>query len=272
MSVLIFIIVLSALVIVHEAGHMFVAKFFGIRVDEFGLGYPPRMKKLFRWKGTDFTLNWLPFGGFVKIFGENPEAEQSSLRGEPEEQKTLSDNFQNKNHGVQAGVLVAGVVANILFAWFLLFIVLLIGIDGGDGVPVKYSFFGAVWHGLLSTLKISWLVLQSLGIFIGGAILGHANLADVVGPIGLVGFVGKAAKEGISVLLYFTALISINLSIVNLFPVPALDGGRLLFVAIESIWRKPIPPKVFNTINTVGFAILVLLMLLVTFRDISHLV
>jgi regulator of sigma E protease len=103
-------------------------------------------------------------------------------------------------------------------------------------------------------------------------LLGHANFAEVVGPIGLVGFVGQAAREGISFLLYFIALISINLSIVNLFPVPALDGGRLVFVVIESIWRKPIPPKVFNAINTAGFAILVLLMLLVTWRDIRHLI
>ena len=72
MSIIIFIIILSALIIVHELGHFLVAKRFGIRVDEFGLGFPPRITKLFTWKGTPFTLNWLPFGGFVKIFGENP--------------------------------------------------------------------------------------------------------------------------------------------------------------------------------------------------------
>jgi len=242
---------------------MFVAKFFNIRVDEFGLGYPPIMKKLFRWRGTDFTLNWLPFGGFVKIYGENPD---------PEHKEIGNDSFQTKNHGAQAAVLVAGVVANLLFAWLLLSIVLLIGINGNDGLLVKYSFFQAFWHGLLTTLKISWLIIQSLGVLISGVFLGHANLADVIGPVGLVDYVGKAAAEGISFLFYFVALISINLSIVNLFPVPALDGGRLLFVAIESIWRKPIPPKVFNIMNTVGFAILVLLMILVTFRDIRHLI
>src|SRR3989344_8492969 len=82
MSLIIFLIILSALIIVHELGHFGVAKRFGIRVDEFGLGYPPKAAKLFSWRGTDFTLNWLPFGGFVKIFGENPEPEQSSVRGE----------------------------------------------------------------------------------------------------------------------------------------------------------------------------------------------
>ncbi|MBX4181478.1 site-2 protease family protein, partial [Candidatus Parcubacteria bacterium] len=65
MSIILFLIILSVLIIVHELGHFLVAKFFGIRVDEFGLGYPPRAAKLFTWKGSDFTLNWLPFGGFV---------------------------------------------------------------------------------------------------------------------------------------------------------------------------------------------------------------
>ena len=68
MSILIFLIILSALVIVHELGHLLAAKYFGIRVDEFGIGFPPRVKKLFRWKGTDFILNSLPFGGYVKIY------------------------------------------------------------------------------------------------------------------------------------------------------------------------------------------------------------
>ncbi len=262
MTVIIFIIVLSVLVLVHEAGHMFVAKFFGIRVDEFGLGIPPKLKKLFRWKGTDFTLNWLPFGGFVKIFGENPTSKHESIS---------ADNFQHKNRGVQASVLVAGVIANAVFAWVLLSIVLMLGITGETGALVKYSFFKAIWHGLLSTGKIGWAIIQSLGIFIWQAFHGQANLAEIVGPIGLVGFVGVALKDGVSFLLYFAALISINLSIVNLLPFPALDGGRLVFVIVESIRRKPVPPKIFNAVNTIGFALLIILMLVVTFRDISHL-
>ena len=71
LSIVLFVFILSVLVIAHELGHFFVAKRAGIRVDEFGLGYPPRAKALFMWKGTLFTLNWLPFGGFVKIFGED---------------------------------------------------------------------------------------------------------------------------------------------------------------------------------------------------------
>src|SRR3990167_8659014 len=102
MSVIIFLIILSVLVIVHELGHFGVAKYFGIRVDEFGLGYPPKAKKLFRWKGTNFTLNWLPFGGFVKIFGENPS----------ETVPDSKESFQTKNRAIQAAVLFSGVVGN----------------------------------------------------------------------------------------------------------------------------------------------------------------
>ena len=77
MSIIIFLIILAVLILVHEFGHFIVAKKSGIRVDEFGLGYPPRAKTLFKRNGTIFTLNWIPFGGFVKIFGENPEPEQA---------------------------------------------------------------------------------------------------------------------------------------------------------------------------------------------------
>ena len=97
MAILIFIIILSALIIVHEIGHFSVAKKFGIRVDEFGLGLPPRMRKLFSWRGTEFTLNWLPFGGFVKIFGEDPETEQEVAGS------IGYDSFQAKNNGIKAG-------------------------------------------------------------------------------------------------------------------------------------------------------------------------
>ena len=132
MTIIIFLIILSALVLVHEAGHFFVAKYFGIRVDEFGLGYPPKAKKLFSWKGTDFTLNWLPFGGFVKIFGENPEENMprvtlgsiESFQGLP---LVNSDSFQNKNRGIQSAVLVSGVIGNFIFAWFLISLGFMIG-------------------------------------------------------------------------------------------------------------------------------------------------
>lgn len=110
MSILLFLIILSILVFVHELGHFSVAKFFGVRVDEFGMGFPPRAKKLFTRNGTDYTLNWLPIGGFVKIHGED------SL---PETDPDYGNSFVAKPWYAQILILIAGVVMNILLAWVL---------------------------------------------------------------------------------------------------------------------------------------------------------
>lgn len=265
MTIIIFLIILSALVVVHELGHFSVAKYFGIRVDEFGLGYPPKAKNLFAWKGTNFTLNWLPFGGFVKIFGENYDNTDLAVG-------QLSDSFQHKNRGIQASVLVAGVVGNFLFAWFLFFIILITGVSAplraAQADPL--SPLPAVVESLRITGVLSVDTTKALGTFLSQAVVGKLDLSSVAGPVGLVGMVGKVSELGIGYLLTFTALISINLCIINLIPLPALDGGRLLFVCIEAITRKKISPKIFNLLNTLGFAFLILLMILVTVHDVRN--
>lgn len=355
MSVLIFIIVLSVLVFVHELGHLLAAKATGMRVDEFGLGYPPRAKKLFSWRGTDFTLNWLPFGGFVKIYGENPD------------QENLNDprSFASKNRGAQALVLVSGVAGNILLAWILISVGFLMGMPApeGMGLPVEnprtvitevvpgspadlgglksgdaitalsrdsevsvltasgvsefisrsqspvdisvergeetfsvslapregivpgksavgfglanvgtveLGFFKAFIVGAKLTYELTILTAQALWTFISQAVIGRADFSTVAGPVGIAGMMGGVTDLGLVYLLTFTALISINLAIINLFPFPALDGGRLLFVGIESLTRRRIPARVFNVLNTAGFALLILLMILVTIRDVRN--
>ena len=356
MSIIIFIIILSALIIVHELGHFLVAKRFGIRVDEFGLGFPPRITKLFTWKGTPFTLNWLPFGGFVKIFGENPVDKIADL---------VTDNFQSKNRGIQASVLVAGVVGNFLFAWLLISLGFIAGLPAPDNLslpventrtvittvlplspaataglksgdvivslsrgeipselaPEALSLFiarsvepitftverggeistkvvapeesiikdrlavgismdvigivklpphKALWYGLKTTSELTLLTGQAIGTFIFEALGGRADLASVTGPVGIVGMVGDVRELCLTYLLTFTALLSINLTIINLLPLPALDGGRLFFIGIEGVTRRSIPPRIFNMLNTVGFALLILLMLVITVQDVRN--
>ncbi len=364
MSIILFIIILFILVLVHEFGHFITAKRFGIRVDEFGFGFPPRAAKLFTKGETAYTLNWIPFGGFVKIFGENPD--EASLTGPGSERS-----FARKPWYVQAAVLVAGVLFNAVFAWMLFSIGFMSGLptsvgaepegsvvmnqhltitslkagapaavaglkagdrilkietkdaknsedaptaeslksfiakygeapieisyergheeksvevlaksgvlsDSGRGIGIsmdtigtlKLPFFQAFFEG--GKLSLHLIRGTFLGFYnlIAGAIRGTGDLSSVTGPIGIVGFVKDAYEFGFVYLLSFTALISINLAVINLIPFPALDGGRLLFVAIEAITRKQIPPKVANMANTIGFFILIALMLLVTAHDV----
>lgn len=359
-TIIIFLIVLAVLIFVHELGHFVFAKWFGIRVDAFKIGFGP---KIFAWKKgeTEYGVNWIPFGGFVKIFGENPDDENTHG---PDSARS----FVNKNRWKQALVLVAGVLFNFLFAWILYSLVFMSGVtattDGfeqyakdfsnprimitdvspgspaekaglkeGDviqmlngsaltvdqipdainaskGAPIylaftrggvasttsldavtgvvpdkyaigialdnvvtlKLPFFTAIWLGL----KYTWFMIEQTVVglitFVGNLFHGTAALSDVSGPVGIAGIVGDAAQLGIQYLLMITALISINLGVINLIPFPALDGGRILFVAIEGVIRRRISPKFTNTVNLVGFVLLMILMVAVTVNDVAKLV
>ncbi len=383
LSIIIFIIILAALIIVHELGHFLVARAVRVRVDEFGLGYPPRATRLFKWKETVFTLNWLPFGGFVKIFGENPDEE--SISG-PESSSSLV--HKPKLH--QAAVVVAGVVFNVLFAWVLISLGFMIGLptpissgigvhevkdpklvitsvlsgspafeeglkagdvivsistvdeaalvktpsatggalgtsqetpaalnpedvssfisqNGDSVISITYSRGGeigelkatpregiipekkaigismdtigilelpihkAFWEGAKTTVLLTKATIVGIATFIYDSVRGHSDLSQVTGPVGIVGLVGDASKLGFIYILSFTAFISINLAVINLIPFPALDGGRLLMIVIESIKKSPINPKIANSVNALGFILLIILMLVVTANDIVRL-
>ena len=364
MAILLFILVLFILVLIHELGHFFVAKKFGIRVDEFGFGFPPRAKALFKRGETLYTLNWIPFGGFVKIFGQDPDDE--SLQG-PEKSRAMI----NKPKYVQALVLVAGVVCNLLLAWVLFTVGFASGMPtsagslpegatlerpslmitdvakdsaadvaglmvgetisglsaGGDVVTenitvevlqefvkahndesisithndgagekvtlvtptenemgnkvlgiamdtvgiVKLPFFESVVEGARYTALTTKGTVVGFYMLIRDAVTGSGNLDAVTGPVGIVKIVGQAYDIGFIYLLSFTAIISVNLAVINLIPFPALDGGRLLFLLIESIKGSPINQKFANGANFIGFCILIGLMLVVTYHDIVRL-
>jgi len=363
MSILIFLAVLFVLVLVHEWGHYITAKLTGMRVDEFGIGFPPKLFGIKKGE-TEYTINALPIGGFVKIYGEDAEAMHES--------GDFNRSFTGKSKWAQALVLVAGVTMNVLFAWLLFTIAFMSGIeqsvdeteasenarlivtnvltDGpadnaelsagvtitavnrgdetlttltpgtfsefvsregttplqiaymkGDemflatlapqagvieaepdrvaiGVAlalvdrVQYPFIAAVKKGFTHTLTSTRDI--TLGIFslARDAIMGKADLSQVAGPVGIVGLVGEASAYGVTALLMFTAFISLNLAVINLLPFPALDGGRLLFVGIEAVTRRPMPVRATQIMNTVGFFLLILLMIIVTWNDIARLI
>ena len=369
MTLLLFIAVLVVLIVVHEFGHFSVAKLFRIRVEEFGIGYPPRAFTLGRIGETMYTINWLPFGGFVRIFGESHEEE---IR---EEDKKRA--FVGKPLLVQAAVLIAGVTFNALFAWFLFTLTLMLGaptavseaqaqgldtrlivssvvpgtpadsagllggdeivgiaVSGGDaiekltpsfvsvfiqqqvgktltfsyvrgessealvqdvtitpahgvleetpGTPAvgiamaliadkSMPFHQAIFYGASNTISSLVSVTKGLSTFFVSAVRGVADFSQIAGPVGIVGLVGDASSIGLVYLLYFTAFISVNLAVINLLPLPALDGGRLLFIAIEAIKGSPLNKKVSGFFNVVGFGALIVLMLVVTYHDILRL-
>lgn len=367
MNVLIFIAVIVALIVVHELGHFIAAKWSGMRVDEFGLGYPPRALTIAKKGGTEYTLNWLPFGGFVKIYGENGEQEAGAGGRN-------SRAFTSRPRILQAIVLVAGVAMNLFFAYVLITGALIAGtpralspseiayahdvelavsdvlpgspaaraglvpgdiitaaddqmgkwhaadpksfsafVAASDGdtlalsvkhngkeetinaVPAKgvvtadsnryalgveVATIGVVAMPLTSAItegaRLTWetavLTAQGLGHFLYGIITLSADLSQVSGPIGIAGAVGSASSQGLGDLFSIMAIISINLALINLIPVPALDGGRLLFVIIESVIRRPIKPSIASAVNAIGFIFLILLMLVVTAHDIFRIV
>jgi regulator of sigma E protease len=147
-----------------------------------------------------------------------------------------------------------------------------IGIAMDNVVDLKLPFFTAVSESLRYTLTLIKETFVSLYGFIADIFRGAPNFSEVTGPVGIAGIVGNAAQLGFTYLLMVTALISINLGVVNLIPFPALDGGRILVVAIEGAVRRRIPAKIINTVNLVGFALLMLLMVLVTWQDIARLI
>ena len=357
MTVILFLAVLFVLILVHEWGHFIVAKKTGMRVDEFGIGFPPKLFGIKKGE-TEYTFNAFPIGGFVKIFGENGTNDEDGERA-----------FGSRPKWAQALVLVAGVVMNILFAWLLFSITYMVGvptaveessagpdaqlmvagslpdspaaaIPGGstvlslssgqemletptpsefsdfvtavapesivvsyqfgdstesatvvpiqgliEGDPERYavgtslalvevqklSFFAALGKGVVSTGNGLEAITVGLFTLIIQSFNGTADFTQVAGPIGIVGMVGDAAAFGLTALLTFTAVISLNLAVINMLPFPALDGGRLVFVAIEAVTGKDIPPQWTGYINLVGFLLLLTLMVAVTYNDILNL-
>lgn len=347
-TTILFLLVLSILVFVHELGHFLVAKFFKIRVDEFAIGFPPKIFSKTVGE-TTYAINALPLGGYVKIHGENPEDETD---------KDDKRNFQNVSWWKQVLVLIAGVTFNIIFAWLILSLSLMIGTSKAsvEGIPAEYikgtqaviiqniiaggpaalagiqpgeviqtiqgvevksaeevqsairnattaitvvteraaestsysitpkdnvigitlaevaeiqmPLIPALGYGAQGTYNLTAQLGNGVLQFFGKLFVGNASWEEVSGPVGIAKVVGGAGREGITSLLFVAALISISLAVMNILPFPALDGGRIVISVIEGIIRKRLNSKFVNSINTVGFMLLIILMIVVTFKDI----
>lgn len=374
LGIILGLFILMLLVTLHEAGHAIAARHFGVVVEEFGIGFPPKAIKKKLKNGTIFSINWLPLGGFVKLQGENDSADKKGDYG--------AVTFLQKTK-----ILLAGVVANWVIATVLLTGLALVGLPKiipgqfsipsdtnitnqpveitsitksypaekaglqvgdkivrfagqqiptierlielskqkkGQGVEVIYNRKGventtrvslrdnsdseylgvglgqrelikATWSapivGFATTAQYSWLTIQSVGELLGNLTNGIMsqfninpnvrqqasqelkNVGDsVAGPIGIIGTIFPAAQQaGLIQLIFLTAIISLTLAIMNVLPIPSLDGGRWITMTIFRLLKKKLTKEREERIQTIGFSILIGLVILVTVADVSKL-
>lgn len=362
LTVIIFVIILGLLIFVHELGHFIAAKKMGVRVEEFGFGFPPRIFGVKRGE-TEYTVNWIPIGGFVKMTG------QSDFEvGDHGEAKKDPRSFVARKPWRRVIILCAGVAMNFLLAAVLLSVGFMIGLPSavGDNLPagaqvtdqriqilsassgspaeaaefrsgdtilslndfvpesvaavqdyiqqhvdlkvmvklergpeiieqavtprstapsgegplgimlaetarVSFPWYQAIWQGFKATGELTVQIVVAFGNLISALFTSGQVSGDVAGPVGIAVLTGQVTKLGFVYVLQFTALLSINLAIINILPFPALDGGHLLFLLIEKIrgGKSIKQAKVENIIHLVGFAFLLVLIALVTYRDLG---
>ena len=147
---------------------------------------------------------------------------------------------------------------------------------GGIGIGivetgiVKYSFFTSIWKGAQTTVDLTGAILGAFYGLLKNIFTGHGVGADVAGPVGIAILTGQVARMGFVYILQFAAMLSINLAIINVLPFPALDGGRVLFIIIEKIKGSPVKREIEGMFHYIGFALLMLLVLVVTFKDVAR--
>lgn len=371
MGIIVFILVLSFLVIIHELGHFFAAKWARVKTDEFGLGYPPKALKLFRWKGTDFTLNWIPFGGFVRMQGEEEHDDEKKSKGK------LHGQFFQASVYQKLVIILAGATVNFIFgivAFTIVFskmgipqeiIEARIGFVAPNtpasqaGIPENVTIIGASYEGqrvntntpaevidlvygyrgktitLITTgqceqlvceesvheyqvyirtqeetpenegamgigfdnyvlvrypalempfrsalfgieqaIGLGWQIIQAFAVMLTD-LFTHGRLPqDVAGPIGIVHQAQTTGifDEGWMTVLSFAGMLSINLAVMNVLPLPPLDGGRAVFVILEVLLSKKRTKKLEYIFNYGGYVLLLGLIVIITVKDVLRIV
>ena len=363
-TIIAFILILSVLVLVHELGHYLVAKFFKIKVEEFGFGFPPRVfgKKIGE---TIYSINLLPIGGFVKLYGEDDAGGGSiKIKNQATSYKLqategeLGRAFYVRPLWQRITVVIAGVVMNFFLAVVListLFATVGVAVptekvivnevqsgspaetsgmlakdeiltvnskdiksseefikivdessgeqisllilrgseeieisltprievpegEGPIGVVItsiqikKYSWLEAPFYGTLEALNFSRLIVTGLGGLVADLVTTGKAPEGVAGPVGVAQLTGVVVQNGPVATLWFVSLLSLNLAVLNILPIPALDGGRFFFQIIELVTRKKVSPKYEGYAHAAGLVILLSLMVLITVFDVGRLI
>ena len=344
-----FIVVLGVLIFFHELGHFLVARFFGVGVEKFSLGFGPRL--LGRTVGrTDYRLSLIPLGGYVKMVGEEPDTEIDPA--------LIPISFTHKNVYQRFAIVAAGPLFNLLLAVLIFFLVfatsgisvlrpvigevdaatpaaqaglkpkdLIVSIGGApvatweemsamikasqgqsfeiglerDGsrmtvditpeLKTTQNLFGedieryligvrplgdwlprelSLSESLTLSISRTWEIVELTVLSVVKLIQGKLPATTLGGPIKIAKMAGAQAREGLTALMVFTAVISINLAILNFLPIPVLDGGHLMFFTIEMISRRPVSIKVREIAQQFGIFLLISLMIFVIFNDIVN--
>jgi regulator of sigma E protease len=358
-----FLFVLTIVVFFHELGHFLVARWAGVRVLTFSLGFGPELAGFNDRHGTRWKISAIPLGGYVKFFGDDSEASTPSTEAlasmSPEEQ---AGSFHHKRVGPRAAIVAAGPIANFILA-IVIFTCLftffgkpsttarvdkieansaaaaagfqvgdivtvidgktigsfsdmqrVVGIHAGDqltftikrgdstvqlrGTPelreVKDPFGNAHRLGVMGItratapgdvvtervdpatafwlgIKETWFVVDRTFAYIGGVFTGREAADQVGGPLRIAQISGQVATIGLAALIHLAAVLSISIGLLNLFPVPLLDGGHLLFYAVEAIRGRPLSNRAQEVGFRIGLGLVLMLMVFATYNDILHL-
>lgn len=353
-----FLIILTVLVFVHEMGHYLVARKNGVKVEVFAVGFG---SELFGWTdrlGTRWKICAVPLGGYVKMFGDGDITSSTILEDTNESSEEKENAFHHKSLGARAAIVLAGPVANFLFAIILLaglysivgqryappiidkittgssadIAGLVIGdeilqvneknikrfdelqrivrpnpgkelkflirrdneillktvipqlVEGKDasGSKITYGLLGVVSeqttfirHNPLTSFGLAieetWVIVSQTLIHVTEMIRGERTTEELGGPIRIAKLSGAVADAGLTSSIWFMAVLSINLGLINLFPVPVLDGGHLFFYLLEFIRGKPLEAKMQGIASYVGLVLVISLMIFVTWNDLVQL-
>jgi len=353
-----FLVVLTALVFVHELGHYAIARRNGVRVEVFSVGFGPELFGYTDKVGTRWKFSAIPLGGYVKMFGE-ASLEHHAEAPMTEDQKAVS--FSHKRLGQRAAIVFAGPAANFIFAIVILaglfmavgrpmpqdfveagiggvvegsaadeaglvagdriravdgtpiasFLDLKTAVEGSEGRPLGFEIerdetvftttvtprivtsatdsgeikayrlgvyapgptytrlgpLSAAWQAVEETWRLTLGTLAA----VGEIIVGDRGTDELGGPLRIAKLSGDFAESGVVTLFGFMALLSINLGLINLFPIPILDGGHLLFYAIEAVRGRPLGERAQEYGLRIGLALILSLMVFVTINDFVHL-